>query len=54
MKTAEQENILGVGLPPVPDKLHPTVQAFVDKKVKQARESLKGADLSAVRREKKQ
>lgn len=30
---------------------HPTVQAFVDKKIEQARESLKDIDLSKLRHE---
>lgn len=53
MRTTEQESTPQVAAPPVPDKLHPTVQAFIDKKVEQARESLKGADLSVIRRTRK-
>ncbi|WP_161492822.1 MULTISPECIES: hypothetical protein [Spirosoma] len=54
MRTASKTNKKLVDL--VPDLLltrHPTVQAFVDKKVEQARESLKDADLSVILRNRK-
>ncbi len=51
MKTSEETTAEKFSVPPIPDKLHPTVQAFVDKKVEQARESLKEADLSAILRD---
>jgi len=53
MKTSEEITAEKLSVPSIPDKLHPTVQAFVDKKVEQARESLKEADLSAILRDRK-
>ena len=53
MKTTEQKKQATIELPLLPEKLHPTVEAFVQKKVESARESLKGVDLSIFRRGKK-